>query len=312
MDGQLNADVDAYLLAAMMNVPPPPITSDPLVMGDTPIEDLLRILGLAANADDPEDYAESIDEHAGRDTKAAQAAEKFGVHDQGAAAQLTQQLPQLASGLAGTLASGLSGILGPLTQIPQQFGQAFQSGLGALGPALSGSGRGRDLIDSPPAPEDFEFGDDGEGDDGGGGLDTSENLGDPGGYDDTGPVVSGGGISTPAGPVGRNDTAPTAALGPAPVPSASTAPASAPVPPAPTPGGAPVAPGAGMPGMPVAPAAGLTAGLDKETKTETKRVSAPTVRNGAPVQGRITVPPPAEDIKAPVVIRRISPLNPSP
>lgn len=37
-------------------------------------------------------------------------------------------------------------------------------------------------------------------------------------------------------------------------------------------------------------------GSDKEHKPETKRVSAPTVKNGAPVQGRLTVPPPAPQV----------------
>ena len=47
--GQLNANVDQYLQAAAMNTPPPQIVSDPLVTGVTPIEQLLRVLGLAAN-----------------------------------------------------------------------------------------------------------------------------------------------------------------------------------------------------------------------------------------------------------------------
>ena len=37
-----------------------------------------------------------------------------------------------------------------------------------------------------------------------------------------------------------------------------------------------------------------------DAKTETKRVSVPTVRNGAPIQGRL-VPPPA----APTVVKRV-------
>ena len=31
----------------------------------------------------------------------------------------------------------------------------------------------------------------------------------------------------------------------------------------------------------------------KDDKADTKRISVPTVKNGAPVQGRITTPPPA-------------------
>ena len=77
--GQLNADVDGYLAAAGMNVPPPPIPSDPLVAGSTPIEQLLRILGLAANVDDPLDDAESVDQHARRDAEVTAAAEQYGM-----------------------------------------------------------------------------------------------------------------------------------------------------------------------------------------------------------------------------------------
>jgi hypothetical protein len=35
------------------------------------------------------------------------------------------------------------------------------------------------------------------------------------------------------------------------------------------------------------------AGSEKDAKADTKRVSVPTVKNGAPIQGRITTPPPA-------------------
>jgi hypothetical protein len=55
--------------------------------------------------------------------------------------------------------------------------------------------------------------------------------------------------------------------------------------------------------MPLIPPGAMnpaTAG-DKDAKTETKRVSVPTVRNGAPIQGRL-VPPPA----APTVVKRVA------
>ena len=48
------------------------------------------------------------------------------------------------------------------------------------------------------------------------------------------------------------------------------------------------------------PGAMQGAGADKEAKTDTKRVSVPTVRNGSPVQGRITSPP-----IAPTVIKKV-------
>ncbi len=46
--GQLNANAEQYLQANGMNGLPPPITSDPLVAGATPIEQLLRVLGLGS------------------------------------------------------------------------------------------------------------------------------------------------------------------------------------------------------------------------------------------------------------------------
>ncbi len=56
-EGRLSASAGQYLQANGMNVPPPPITSDPLVTGTVPIEQLLRVLGLAANLGDPQDNA---------------------------------------------------------------------------------------------------------------------------------------------------------------------------------------------------------------------------------------------------------------
>ena len=44
---------------------------------------------------------------------------------------------------------------------------------------------------------------------------------------------------------------------------------------------------------------GANAG-EKDTKTDTKRVSVPPVRNGSPVQGRLTAPP-----LAPTVIKKV-------
>ena len=64
--------------------------------------------------------------------------------------------------------------------------------------------------------------------------------------------------------------------------------------------------------MPMVPPGALagSAGADKDTKADTRRVSVPTVRNGAPVQGRLTTPPllpPAvkKEDGAPVVTRRV-------
>lgn len=267
----LNAEVDQYLQAAGLNTPPPPMESDPLVTGTTPIEQLLLILGLAANADDSEDYAEGLDEHARREVKTTEAAEKFAAQDQAAAAQVAS----VASGIAGALAGALGSALQPLAQIPQ-FGQALQAGMGMFG----GPAPLRPRLSSEPLIDDF--------------TSAADDFDPPADYSDSADDISplgslgvGGGF--PSGPSGFGATAPTAALGAAPPPGV---PSSAPSPPSPARVGVPAAPIHGVGGMPmVPPAVTSSAGADKPTKTDTKRVSVPTVRNGAPVQGRLTPGP---------------------
>jgi hypothetical protein len=67
-----------------------------------------------------------------------------------------------------------------------------------------------------------------------------------------------------------------------------------------------------MTGMPMIPPGAMhgAGGSEKDTKPDTKRVSVPTVKNGAPVQGRITTPPPAPQVTKkvdgkPVATKRI-------
>ena len=333
--GQLNANVDQYLQAATMNTPPPQIVSDPLVTGVTPIEQLLRVLGLAANLGDPQDNAESTEEHAKRDAKATEAAEKFAAQDEEAAqefnsvaeqadpvatqaqgqaqaptadqtAAMVQQLPQAASSIAGAVSGALAGALQPLAQIPQQVAQgaqqAMQAGMGlfqqAAAPVEDASLASIPVDEFASTPEDL------------GGLgDAGAGFGGQGGGGDIG-----GGLSSGLGGGFMGATAPTSLLGPPPVPSASTAPSSSPIAQI-TPHGAPpvAAPGStGMAGMPMVPP-GAMAGAnnsDKDAKSDTRRVSVPPVRNGAPVQGRLTTPPALPPVTkkadgAPVVTRRV-------
>jgi hypothetical protein len=123
------------------------------------------------------------------------------------------------------------------------------------------------------------------------GADLGADFGaDPGG--DFGADLGGGGGGFGGG--GFGGTAPTALLGPPPIPSASTAPAAAPAIPMPapsTPGTAPSAAG-GMAGVPMVPPGAMQGGAtgDRDTKSDTKRVSVPPVPNGSPVQGRLTAP----------------------
>lgn len=334
--GQLNANVDQYLQAAAMNAPPPQIVSDPLVTGVTPIEQLLRVLGLAANLGDRQDNADSAAEHAERDAKTNEAAEKFAAQDEEATQELNgvadqtdplaaqagsprgdqtaamaQQFPQALSSIAGALSGALGGALQPLTQIPQQIAQgaqqAMQSGVGLFQQAAAPT-EDAGLSSAPwdeigSAPEDLA----GLGDPGG-----SDGISGMGGGADLGPGELSGAGGLGGAPLGG--TAPTSMLGPPPVPSASTTPSSSPisriVPPSAPPAVPPATPGmAGMPMVPPGSMAGAN-GSEKDAKADTRRVSVPPVRNGAPVQGRLTTPPALPPVTrsvdgAPVVTRRV-------
>jgi len=287
---QLNADPARYLQAAGANVAPPPIASDPLVAGLTPIEQLLRVLGLAANADDPPDSTDSVVGQAERDAAAILAADAFAGQDQQATSelnsvagqdatvQIAQQIPQLISGIAGAFTGALGGALQPLIQIPQQIAQAYQA-TGASDP----------LIDNPNTGLDSGALSDG-------GFDGGFDSGFDGGFDGGGGAAGAG-----SGGGGFANTTPTGLLPP--VASAGTSPASAPASRIAPPGAVPTIspPAAGMSGVPMIPPGAMHgAGADKDAKTDTKRVSVPPVRNGSPVQGRITSPP-----IAPTVVKKV-------
>ena len=295
-DDQLRIVLDQ--LARLSGQPPPPmITPDQLASGRAMISQLLRALGAAANGGDPGDASAAALGHAEREAKVDSALTKFPANEEESAAklggvgnpnemaQMVQQVPQIASGLASGIAGAISGALQPLTQIPQQAAQvgqqAMQAGLGALqhgagGAAAEGEAIPAELLGS--GAEAGEFGGGGAG--GGGGL---------------------------------GSTTPTAMLGPLPTPSAGTVPASSQVAstvPAPPPEPAPQTRG-GMGAMPMMPPGALNAGATgADGKPDTKRIVAPTVKNGAPVQGRITVPPPLPEVVKrvegkPVASRRI-------
>jgi hypothetical protein len=274
-------------LAELTGQPPPPrITPDPLAAGGSAISQLLKLLGLAANGGDPGDISESLNGYAERGAKTEDALTKFpaneeasagklaGVGSQDPMAQMLQQLPQLASGIAGGLAGAIGGALQPLTQIPQQVAQvgqqALQAGMGALQHSTGGAATAGEAV-----PDELLGASGGTGEQGGGG--------------------GGGG----AGGGGIGATTPTAMLGPLPAPSAGTAPASShttsPAPPnAPAPTAAPRGAMGAMPMMP--PGAMHAAGTGSDAKPDTKRIVAPGVKNGAPVQGRITPPPPTPEV----------------
>lgn len=275
MTGQrLRADVEGYSLARTQDLAPSAIVSDPLVDGASPIEQMLRVLGLASNSGDSQDYADSAEEHARRQAITGDAADGFAAQDDGAAAQFAQQLPGMAAGVAAAVAGALGAALQSVGALPQQ---AMQAGVGLAGHLDGGSPTAE-----PPA------------------MDADTDIAE---FDEpVMPAIAGLGAglgSGAAGPV-PGGTSPAALPGPPAVPSAATSPASA------APGRAPAvaaglpapAPSAGMAGIPfIPPGSGrATAGSDakpdtrSDTSADTKRVSVAPVRNGAPVQGRITVP----------------------
>ena len=191
---------------------------------------------------------------------------------------MVQQLPQLAGGIAGALA----GALQSFTQIPQQLTQGAQQAVQSLAGAFQpgGSAMGSEELATAPAADD---------------IDTAADD-----FESDPPELPDGalpaGLPGPPGTGSPGPTSPTAALGPPPAPSAGTSPAAAPGSTAPLPassttrsnsGGAMAGPPLIPPGLPGGAGAG-----EKDVKPDTKRVSVPTVRNGAPVQGRLMTPPP--------------------
>lgn len=294
-DDQLRVILDD--LARLTGLPPPPqITPDQLAAGTSAISQLLRLLGIASNGGDPSDNLDALNGHAERDAKTADALSKFpaneeassaklaGVGAQDPMAQMVQQIPQMASGLAGGISGALGGVLQPLGQIPQQLGQmgqqALQAGMGALQHGAGGAAQASEAIPGELADA-------------------------TGGAGEFGAGAGGGGLGA---------TTPTAMLGPLPAPSAGTEPASShttsPAPPSsPPPAKAPTG---GIGAMPMMPPGAMQsgAGSGNDAKPDTKRIVAPTVKNGTPVQGRIITPPPLPEVVKrvegkPIASRRI-------
>lgn len=290
-DSQLKIILDD--LARLTGQPPPPqIPPDQLATGQSAISQLLRLLGIASNGGDPTDSLDALTGHAERGAKAGDALTKFpaneeessaklaGVGSQDPMGQMVQQIPQMLAGAIG-------GLLQPLAQIPQQVAQigqqAMQAGMGALQHGAGGAAAAGEAL-----PGEL--------------LGASSGAGELGG--------GGGG----AGGGGLGATTPTAMLGPLPAPSAGTEPASAhatsPAPP--NSSAATSAPRGAMGAMPMMPPGAMhgAAGTGSDAKPDTKRIVAPAVKNGAPVQGRITTPPPAPEVVKrvegkPIASRRI-------
>ncbi|AQA03649.1 hypothetical protein BVC93_15870 [Mycobacterium sp. MS1601] len=285
---QLNVDLPGWLAADGAPMPPP-IVSDPPIAGTTPIEQLLQTLILAANQGDPKDNAEAQKGYAERKAITEEALQKFPAQDEAAKgemqgvdqmSQMAQQMPQMIGGVAGAISGALGGALQPLSQIPQQLAQTgqqlLQQGMGAMQKA------GGEV-----SPEDL-------------GAEVPE-------FFNQEPETGSGGGGSGGGGGGIGGTAPMSALGPAATPTGSTAPTSgraAGIAPAAASAPHTSTPMGGMGGFPMMPPGamgGAGGAQDKDDKAATKRVSAPAVKNGAPVQGRISTPPPA----APTVTKNV-------
>jgi hypothetical protein len=275
-------------LAKLDGFPPPPgITPDQLATGTVPLSQLLRALGLAANGGDPRDMGDAQTGYAERGEKTADAMGKFPANEAesaakvGSPAEMAQQIPQMISGVAGGISGAMQGLLQPLSQLPQQAAQIgqqmMQAGMGAM---QHGAG------EAAAIPGEL-----------------------------TGSTSGAGGLGSGGGGAGGlGATTPTGGLNPLPAPSAGTEPASSRTTSVPPPGAsAPTNPSRGgmgaMPMMPPGAMHGAGAG-GKDEKPDTKRIVAPAVKNGAPVQGRITTPPPGPEVVKrvegkPVASRRI-------
>lgn len=273
---------DVPVLGGLASAPPPqtPVPAPVSVPDPSPAGVWTGVLNAAGNAGVPTDAADTAEKDADRHKHAADAAAKFPANEADSARQMqgvgdqagTQMIQQVVQGITGAL----GGVMGPLTQLPQQAMQAGQSAIQPLMSAVQGAhGAGAAL------------------------------AGDSHLVDSVGPEsgLGGGAGGGGAGLGGGGGTTPASSLGPPPVPTSSppTTPAGAKVPIAPPPGGTPTTGGqTGMGGMGMMPPGAMGGhgdGGSKEKPAE-KRVTAPSVPNGQPVKGRLTVPPSAPALKS--------------
>ena len=301
MDPKLVAIIENYARANGLNLPPHQIVSDMVASGPSGVEQLLSLLGVSVNSGDPADNLQAQTGQSRREAGLGAAMTQFPATEQNSAAQLAgvggkdpmaefTQLMQGATGIGQGLTSSFTGLLQPFTQIAQQIPQQGMQAMQAVMGAAKGAGGGAAAAGAIP----------------------EELLGAGGGLAG-GAAGELGGAAGGAG-AGLASTVPASQLGPPPTPSAGTVPASStttPPVPAPPPDAA-AGPRGGMGGMPMMPpgAMGGAGGSGGDSKTDTKRVVPPSVKNGAPVQGRIVAPPTAAEVVKrvagkPVASRRI-------
>ncbi|MGB8387626.1 hypothetical protein [Mycobacterium sp.] len=281
----IEARPEDYQVLAGAPSAPPILPNDLPPAGTSPADGFAAGLFAAGNIGVPGDAASSTQADLDRRARAADAAAKFpaqdtdgaqqmqGVGAQAGGQQATQMMQQMVSSITGALGGAVGGIMGPLTQLPQQAMQAGQSAIQPLMSAVQGAHGAGALEAADPAQLVDSVGADPAGGAGGG----------------AGGIGAGAGLTTPA-----------SSMGPPPVPTSSppTTPAGAAAKSAmvtPT-GGTPTASGpTGMTGMPMVPPGAMGAGGEagNKDKPADKRITAPSVLNGQPVKGRLTVPPSA-------------------
>ncbi|EUA42887.1 hypothetical protein I552_7628 [Mycobacterium xenopi 3993] len=251
-------------------------TSDPVVPPGVPFDQALAALGLAANSGDPADNAQSQKNQAEREAKVNDALTKFPANED-QSAQMLQQLPQMATGVAQSAAGAMGGLMNPMMQVPQQVAQVGQQAMqAAMGAFQHGAGSGAAAAEALPG----------------------ELLGTGGGSTAEQPNWQ-----APRRCGGLGGTTPAAMLGPPPAPSAGTVPMSSPTTP-PTSPAAPeptAAPRAGWPACRWCRQAPCMARGQGQRRQGRHQARGPTHgEKRRPVQGRITTPP-----TAPEVVRRL-------
>lgn len=276
MDPQQLQIVLAQLAQALGLPPPPPLVPDQIASTRSVISQLLAALGMAGNLGDPADMAAAEAGQAERELQTGAALVKFPANEE-QSAEAMQQVMGMAQQVPQSLAGVGQGIGGVFGGFFQQLNQALQQGMQAgqqLASGLGNAGSAAGLADELPADA------------------FADTLGSGGALLGAGSGAGGLGATVPAGNLGPPAT-PSAAT----FPASSSGPSPTPVPPE-TPGSARGAMG-GYPMMPPG-SAGSAGGAGGDGKADTKRVVAPSVKNGAPVQGRISTPP-----KLPEVTKRI-------
>lgn len=271
---ELRIYIQELARALEQNLPPPPIPPDLPAGAQSEIDLLLAGLGMAANQGDPADMAASEAGYAERAAQTGEAMSAFPANE-AQSAQAMQQFMGMAQQVPQQLSSAGQGISGVFGGFFQQLHQALQQGVQAGQQLASGLGQGAQGVAAP-----------------------AEAFGDALGAG--GALLGAGGAAGGVGG-GLGATIPASNLGPPATPAAATFPASSTIPAPPSPPESPGAARGAMGGYPMMPPGAMgNTGTGGDAKTDTKRVVPPSVKNGAPVQGRITTPP-----KLPEVTKRV-------